>query len=459
MAKKYSLKFWLSFWIISAIFLTGWFFYWQTRFGGMQKMGEVANLLPISEEKAEDYGALLKLADYFTKKDDIQKTFLILFENNLEIRPGGGYIGSFGILKMKNGEIISLETHDLSSFDARIPDGIVPPYPLGETLRIKSWKMRDSNFSPDFPANAQKAEEFYKLGKGEENFDGIFAATANVLTSFLKATGPIAIEGYPGTYDSENAIIALEYQVEKGFIEQNIKSGERKSVINLLADAILKKVKEFSYGQKIQLVKILLEDLKQKDIQVYFKDNDLQKIIEENNWAGKVDENWKKDYLMLSDANLGAYKSDYYVKRLIDYSVDLSKDPIEVKLRVTYNHTAKQKDWMTNDYQDYLRVYAPEDSWLNSYSPELKNPQFKNELGKKYFGFLINIPVGTQKTFEFNYTLPQNIKNDYDLKIQKQAGINDVPVTVHVVYPDGSKKDHNLALNSDITLSEIKNSL
>lgn len=454
--KKYSVKFWIIFWSVAVLFLAGWFFYWQTRFGGIKTVNTVLNYLPVGQEKLDEYKSAIDLADYFARKDDQVKTFLILFQNNLEIRPGGGYIGSFGILKTKNGEIQELETHDLSNFDARIPDSIEPPYPMKETLRVKSWKLRDSNFSPDFEVNAKKAEEFYRLGKGEENFDAVIAITANVLTSLLEVTGPIQIEGYPETYRDENAIISLEYQVEKGYVEQGIEKGERKSVMNLLASEIIKRVSGFSNAQKLELSKVIINDLNKKDIQLYFKSSDLQKTAEEANWSGKVDKNWEKDYLMVVDANLGSYKSDYYVKRSIDYSADLSKETPEAALKITYNHTARQKDWMTNDYTDYLRVYAPDNFWLTSYLPELKNPQFKNELGKKYFGFLIKVPIGESRTFEFHYTLPQNIKNDYNLKIQKQAGINDMPAAMHIIYPDGNKNDYDFTLNSDIILSEMK---
>jgi hypothetical protein len=453
--KRYSIKFWLIFWSIAVLFLAGWLFYWQTRFGGLQKAGKLLDAVPFGDEQREEYKTIFTLANYLSKKDDIEKTFLVLFQNNLEIRPGGGFIGSFGILKIKNGEITDFQTHDTGTFDARIPDTISPPYPMKETLRIKSWKMRDSNWSPDFPTNVGKAEEFYFLGKGEEKFDGTVGVTSNVLTSFLKATGPIEIAGYPGTYDSENAIISLEYQVEKGYAQQGIGKGERKSVMNLLAQEILTRVSDLSNAQKLEMAKIILEDLRKKDIQFYFKDPEIQKAAEGTNWIGKVDENWSQDYLMIVDANLGAYKSDYYVKRSIDYYIDLSKETPEAKLRINYNHTAKQKDWMTNNYQDYLRVYGPAGLWLNSYSPELPSPHFAEEFGKKYFGFLINVPIGQEKAFEFNYTLPQELKNNYDLKIQKQAGINDVPVSIHVTYPDGNKKDYELTLNSDVVLSEL----
>lgn len=455
MIKKYSVKFWIIFWGISILLLTGWFFYWQTRFGGMEKINNAISLLPVGGEKRDEYKTLFSMAENFLKKDDSQKTFLILFQNNLEIRPGGGYIGSFGILKLKNGKVEELQTHDLSNFDGRIPDGVKPPYPMEETLNIHSWKLRDSNWSPDFPTNAKKAEEFYYMGQGEEKFDGVIGITSNVLISFLKVTGPVQIEGYPGTFDSENAIVSLEYQVEKGYAQQGIKLGERKSVMNLLAKEVMSRVSNLSNAQKLELAKIVLEDLQKKDIQLYFKNPELEKKVEQSKWSGEVDENWSKDYLMISDANLGAYKSDYFVKRSIDYSVDLTKDKPEAVLKITYNHTAKQKDWMTNNYQDYLRVYAPNNFWLSSY-PGLTNPKFAEEFGKKYFGFLINVPIGTQKTFEFNYALPKELKDNYDLKIQKQAGINDVPVTVHIINPDGSKKDYNIILNSDLILSNLK---
>jgi hypothetical protein len=455
MAKKYSRKFWFTFWALAVIFLAGWFWYCQTRFGGKDFFQTAFNLFPASQEKKNEFGAATALAEFFLQRDGIERNYLILLQNNLELRPGGGYIGSFGILKIKDGKVTDLAIHDLSNFDARIPDGIEPPYPMEKTLRIQSWKMRDSNWSPDFPTNAQKAEEFYRLGKGGEDFSGIFAITANMLTSFLKVTGPIQIEGFPGTYEDESAILALEYQVEKGYAEQGIEKGERKSVMNLLAGEILKKVENFNLSQKIQLAKIILDDLERKDIQLYFKDEKVQEMVEKNNWGGIIDAQWSKDYLMVVDANLGAYKSDYYVKRSINYSVDLSKEIPEANLLVTYHHTAKQKDWMTNDYTNYLRVYAPRQFWLTSYSPELEPPRFAEEFGKKYFGFLAYTPIGARKTFEFRYTLPQELKDDYELKIQKQAGINDVPVAVSVTYPDGSKKDYDISLNSDIILSEM----
>lgn len=446
MARVYSKKFWFIFWTVSVLFLAS--FYYYLNFRG-NFVADVTSVLPMSEK----YKSVATFIDYFSAKDDREKTFLVLFQNNLEIRPGGGFIGSFGILKIKNGNIADLQIHDSGIFDGRVPDGITPPYPIPETLRIKDWKLRDSNFSPDFAVNAQKAEEFYYLGKGEEKFDGVIGITTNVLISFLKAIGPIEIAGYPGTYADEGAIYDLEYQVEKAFEEQGIARADRKSVLNDLGEAILQKVAAFDMGQKIKLAEIIYDDLNKKDIQLFFTDPALNAQAQKAGWAGEVDQNWPSDYLMTADANFGAWKSDYYVRRFLDYTIDLSRDIPEVKLLVTYSHTAIKRDFMTKDYLTYLRVYVPEGSWLAE-NKNFTDTRFGTELGKKYFGAIVRVPLGTSKTVELNYTLPKQIAENYNLKIQKQPGLNDIPVAVHVIDKSGQKKDYTYVMNSDIVLNK-----
>lgn len=454
--KKYSIKFWVIFWTLSALFLAGWFVFWEFKHNQTESLSKAIDYLPLDTGAKGQYKTIVDIAGFLLKNDGIERTFLILFQNNLELRPGGGYIGTFGILKVKDGTVLDIQTHDLSNFDGRIPDTEEPPYPMRETLNIKSWKMRDSNYSPDFSENAKKAEYFYKLGGGEEKLDGIIGLTTNVLLTALKITGPISIEGYPGSYDHENAIIALEYQVEKGYAEQGIEKGERKSIMNDLAKEIASKISLLNASQKLELFKTVISDLEQKDIQLYFKDIALQQKVEQVSWGGQVDQKWEQDYLLAVDANLGAWKSDYYVKRSTEYNIDLTGEVPKVNLKITYNHTALQKDWMTRDYLSYLRVYVPEDSWLIS-NTESKDTRFGNELGKKYFGFIVKVPINSSKTVELQYTLPDKlIEGPYDLKIQKQAGVSDVPVKINIKDREGNKKSFEILLNSDLVLSDLE---
>ena len=83
--------------------------------------------------------------------------FLLLLQNNMELRPGGGFLGQYAVIKVKNGEVVSSFFEDANLLDQRITARVTPPWPLTQYMQIKKWKFRDSNFSPDFPTNVEKA--------------------------------------------------------------------------------------------------------------------------------------------------------------------------------------------------------------------------------------------------------------------------------------------------------------
>lgn len=454
--KEHSRTFWFSFATLAILFLFGWFVFWEIRTHDFASLKRFLGILPFTQETKTDLSTVVSLADSLLYTGGQEKVFLVLFQNNMELRPGGGFIGSFGILKIRDGAIVEFAVHDMGNFDGRIPDTVAPPYPMKETLKIPSWKFRDSNYSPDFGENAKWAEDFYHMGQGGEQFDGVIAVTANVLTSFLQVTGPVSIAGFPGTYGGDNAILDLEYQVEQGYLKQNIDFGERKSVMGLLGLEILHRVKALPLHKKYELFQIILEDLHQKDVQLLFKDQSLQREVIAAGWDGAMDGTWKDDYLFLVDANLNSFKSDYFVKRSYRYTVNLATETPEATLEVTYKHTAKTKDWFTKDYQTFLRVYVPEGSFLKEVTEAATTPVFGDFLHKKYFGVLVHVPLGTEKTVIFRYSLPKEMeKKWYDLKLEKQPGLNDVPVSVTIIKGDGMKEEKSFTLNRNTIWSEV----
>jgi hypothetical protein len=444
------MKAFLATFFIVALLAIGGGYYWMTRYS------DSSDSL-FSNEFTGDLGTLAKLVSAFMNTGGEERVFLVLFQNNMELRPGGGFIGSFGILKVKDGSVASFASHDVVNFDGRIPDTVPAPYPLPETLGVKSLKLRDSNVSPDWSVNAKAAEDFYKMGKGEEELDGVIGITTNVLSSFLSVVGPVEVPGYPGEYDAETGVLDLEYQVEQAFYKQGISRGERKSIMNLLGNIILERAKGLSLAGKYDLFKVVLDDLHKKDIQISFHDEKLQTIVRAAGWSGEIDREWEHDYLLAVDSNMNSFKTDYRMRRKMDYLVDLSGEKPKAKLVVTYEHTAKEKDFMTKDYQSFSRIYVPEGSWLESVSGNAKPAVFGSELGKKYFGAIVQIPLGATRSVTWNYVLPDDFAAaDYDLLIEKQPGLNDVPVTITVKEKDGTTTEKNLILNRPVEWSALE---
>lgn len=112
---------------------------------------------------------------------------------------------------------------------------------------------------------------------------------------------------------------------------------------------------------------------------------------------------------------------------------------------------------MTKDYQSFARIYVPEGSWLESVSGNAKPAVFGSDLGKKYFGAIVQIPLGATRSVTWSYVLPEDFDTaDYDLLIEKQPGLNDVPVTITVKEKDGTVTEKRFILNRPARWSALE---
>ena len=176
--------------ILLIIALIGAFFYAKnnkTEFaaGGLSLFQKVSKLLPLSPDTKKEIEVVDKLVQEMTKKDGVTRTYMVMLQNNYELRPGGGFLGQYAVVKVKDGAVISQTFEDANLLDQRINAKVTPPYPLTRKMQIKKWKFRDSNFSPDFPTNVEKAEYFYRMAGGHEKFDGVVAVNTKCVVSLL----------------------------------------------------------------------------------------------------------------------------------------------------------------------------------------------------------------------------------------------------------------------------------
>jgi len=394
---------------------------------------KVANFLPIKEDSKKEIEAINQVVQSVTKIDDIERRYLFLLQNNMELRPGGGFLGQYAIIKVKNGKITYQFFEDANILDQRITAKVSPPYPFERMMSLKKWKFRDSNFSPDFPTNVEKAKYFYRLSGGNSDFDGVIAVNATVLNKILEITGPVVIGGVQ--YTSQDAFLKLEEQVEKAYLlNEDLDTQNRKWVMKKMAEIIIDRLVSLNNIPKIS--SLVLEELRNKDIQLNFQDVKTQQAVEDVHWDGRISTGWEGDYLMIVDANMGALKSDYYIDREVFYEVDLTGERPTAYLKINYTHNATYGDWRTSDYHSYLRIYVPQGSNLTE-RKMVSYPNIQEEFNKTYFGFILHVLINRSTLVEMRYELPESVRENYRLLIQKQSGVGDVPVHVRVKTSDG----------------------
>ncbi|PIS42116.1 MAG: hypothetical protein COT24_05260 [Candidatus Kerfeldbacteria bacterium CG08_land_8_20_14_0_20_40_16] len=366
-----------------------------------------------------------------------EKTYLFLLQNNTEMRPTGGFIGTYGILKLKDGSITLFTTDNIYNLDNKVKDVLIetPPWPLQKYLNATKWFMRDSNWSPDFPIAAQKAEWFYhQEGGGEENFNGVIAVTPTFIQSLLGLTGEIEVNGIK--FNSDNFVDTLQYQVEQGFYRQGISDAERKEVIGVLASKLLDEILSLPSEKWPDLWKTFQADIKAKRILIYLKDENLENLILEEGWGGEI-KTTTSDYFAVFDANMASLKSDPGVIRTISYTLTQNEaGELIAKLNIHYDNQGTF-NWKSTRYRTYTRVYVPQGSKLIESQGAMENDKLHggrpgeveviDEYGKTCFGAFISIEPQTQGDLSFTYQLPtyiaEQVRNkSYALYAQKQAG-------------------------------------
>lgn len=422
--------------------------------GGLSVVSKVSKFLPLEADTKKELEAVKQLADALLKKDGVQRTYLVLLQNNYELRPGGGFLGQYAIVKVKDGEVLSTFVEDANLLDQRITVKITPPYPLTRKLQLKRWKMRDSNFSPDFPTNAQKAEYFYRLAGGGQKFDGVIAINANVFDHALAITGPITPPGYSTTFKAEDGALKLEEVVEKAYLGDDVAAElkqNRKAIMKVLAVEMVKRLATVDNIPK--MIEFAHRELGEKNIMLYFKDAALQNIVAGVKWDGTVNTDWTNDYLMLVDANLGALKSDYFVDRSVNYEVDFTGEKPTATLTHTYKHRATYGDWRTSDYHSYLRAYIPKGSTMLE-RKLVGYPLTDEGFNKTYIGAFVDVVMNTEVPAMIKYQLPDTIKEEgYQLMLQKQSGVGTTPVSITIKKKDGSVITQSVELKKDLVLS------
>ena len=65
----------------------------------------------------------------------------------MELRPGGGFLGSFGVFEIGNYSIGDIKVYDIYDADGQLTVHLDPPKPIAEYLSVPHWFFRDSNFS------------------------------------------------------------------------------------------------------------------------------------------------------------------------------------------------------------------------------------------------------------------------------------------------------------------------
>lgn len=407
--------------------------------------------------------------------DEGPKTYLLLVQNEDELRPTGGFITASGTLLLQDGRMGNLDFSNSGNADDWTKPYPIAPWQLRDYMNSPVLVFRDANWFTHYPTTAQYAEYLYSLSSAH-SVDGVIAFDQGLLVMLLGLTGPIRVEGVEYPVDAGNVISYMRAAKKPTPEEAASAEWNNKAFLNKITRALMERI--FSDGVDLEeLVTGFTQALNERHILVQVDNPAVSDFLARYHWDGAVSPS-DGDFLMVVDTNVGFNKTNAVVESSLVYEVDLTKsNSLTSALSIVHtnkatgidscNHWNKvrvegEKEYPIQDcYWNYLRVYTPKGVFLVGSSPQSipvewmigqVSPPAKVDVldekiaGVQGFGTIQVVPASSSLTTEFRFLLPLGVMGvtedgqySYRLRVQKQPGTRAVPITIHIRLPEGAQ--------------------
>jgi len=403
--------------------------------------------------------------------DPRPRTYLILVQNRDELRPTGGFITAFGLVRLDEGHVTMLEIDDATPLNY-VKEVRKPPLPLEKILMAPYLVARDSNWSPDFPTAAREVQDMY-FNATSVPTDGVIAFDQGLVTRLLDLVGPLNLKDGSAPLTAKNVEARMVDEKQKAIAEG--RREDRKDFLAVMAPALVERMYAVRGQQVTALASLLAQSMREGHLLVYVNVPAAEALVKQAGLDNAVNPG-ASDFVMPVDANLGYSKNDLYITRALRYTVNLS-DPAnpaaEVTLQYTHtkagtdpchmgighNNTASDREsyYFSRCYWDYLRVLVSAGSTLKSTDVPAVPAEYYGDHpawpggvadepgpnGTRSLGALLVVPQAQTKAVTFMLGLPRAVlavegkDRVYRLRIQKQPGIESINVEINIVPPAG----------------------
>lgn len=383
------------------------------------------------------------------------KLYMLLFQNDGEIRPTGGFMTAYAYLKVSQGKMEPLGSYDIYNLDARWSGRVEAPEAIQKYLNETYWNLRNMNLSPDFKSSMDTFMEYYRDIPGIPQIDGIIALDTTVPVDVLEIIGPIGVSGW-GNFSAEidsrcncpQVVYALEEIADR---PGSAVRADRKAVLGPLMHSLLANAMGSPKHLWPTLLNVGLESINQKHLIFYFMDETTQSIAEDFNAAGRILD-YDQDYLHVNDSNFGGAKSDLFIVRDVEQEIEVSGETITKTVTLNYNNPEPGSNCnleagelcLNGTYRDWVRLYVPLGSELISVVGSEVEEKVGEDLGKTVFEVFFTMRPQSSSKLVFTYRLPFSPQDPYRLFVQKQPG---KPAITHSIIYNGSPFE--FAIDSD----------
>ena len=391
---------------------------------------------------------------------DGRQRYLILLQNESELRSTGGWLTSYGVVGIEGGQIRELFVDDIYNADGTLKvqgKTFQASKSMQQALGLTTQPFSLINWNPDLTETELAAEPYIKaLGKGDD-LDGVITIDVSFIQKLLDKWGGIEVPGETEIITSSN-IYSKIFEMHESFTPG---STQKTTFLADLANQIITKLLSMNISDLISMGSVFEDSFNEKHLQATFKNSDAYNFFNDRSWACALDSRYNEAPLAI-DWNWGGNKANLYLNKNYNLSVNIvDENTIDFTYTISVENTSKTTTYPQGDYVNYQRIYMPSNATITSVTGMKDNTyDTYKENGFKIIGGWFNTPIQTVNTLEVHYRItrdsnsinfPLEIAQNnifLDLNIFKQAGESSHAYKLDITYPKTWNIEESGGLNN-----------
>lgn len=409
----------------------------KTKEDDQKKVSSFIDLINEKKNSLMIYQQLSPVLDELFGKER-KKTYALVFQNNQELRPTGGFLQAVAVITVDQGMVVDSQVYSSYELDQKLGGAVVPPDEIIKLLGENKWYLRDSNWDPDFSVSGKQIAWFLEQ-QLNKNIDGVVGINLYVMQNLLREIGPLDLAEFNEVITDKNLFERSEFHSEIKLVDTSAVEDYQAKLLKYLIRDVLSKGQEAPQ----KLLSALKKSLQEKQMTLYFDDDNLSSAISGLGWSGELvipqcptqlsTLPCHVDALVVNESNIGINKANYHTTRQDFHNIEIANNQIKHQRTISLNNEAFSNAWPKGEYRSYFRFYLPEHAQSVALTVDGEKIAEKDVLIAKQgnnlvLGLLVTTPIKTKKNIELNYSVPLEFSSPYSYVFfsQKQPGTEDI---------------------------------
>ena len=286
-----------------------------------------------------------------------RSTWLVLLQNDNELRATGGFMGSYAVLTLNQGTIENISIEDIYDADGQFTGYFPAPAGVSEYLSSgNGLRLPDANWSPDVPSSIQQVLGYFAIAD-KQNIDGVITITNSVIAQILTLTGPLPLADYQTSLSADTLDVVLQNRPQPFFPG----SIQKKHMLDQAKNQLLFAMSKLSIEDWQKLGQIVAEQLQAKNIAIFSLDPALYQLLSDSNLTGELRPlEPESELFAIVESNVGINKSNRWQERSV--ALNNNKQQEITAILVLQNRAPNTLEPAESRYTNYLR-FITDSNW------------------------------------------------------------------------------------------------